>query len=264
VLGNGSGSATYPVRTVVPNPDFDVALLQTATDPVDDGGAASVSLSDVVPIQIAYMSNLAIGDAVEIAGYGLTGAGALQLLQFVVEPIVAMDSASITVDGSGTGGACAGDSGGPLLARQSDGPVVLEGLLSVGDATCRGDDTYVRIDLVSDWIDQVAGTISRVDTECGGIDQQGRCLYGSAIWCAAGKLAGGSCQNGSRCGWSEEELGFRCVDPSTDPCQGADAVGVCEGNAAVSCPDGHLERDPCNCDSCGIDGQSGVPRCGGP
>lgn len=61
-------------------------------------------------------------------------------------------------NGNGRGGTCSGDSGGPLLLRDTD---VIVGITSFGksNAGCRGTDYYYRTDRqeVIDWILDVAG-----------------------------------------------------------------------------------------------------------
>jgi hypothetical protein len=261
LVGTGSpgAAATLAVVGTFANPDEDVALLQVA--PSVDAG-----LSDMVPIGVAGSSvgKLVPGEAVEIAGYGGTATGSSGTLQFAVEPIARMDATSITVSGHGMNGACDGDSGGPLLVRGPDGAVLVAGVLSIGSATCRDDDTYERLDAVAAWIDGLVGPATPVNAGCGGITQKGRCLYGSALWCEGGILSAQACSSGESCGWDQRNAGFRCVAPSEDPCRGVDSVGACLNGRANWCDGGSLEQANCGCGACEIDGQSGRPLCGPP
>jgi secreted trypsin-like serine protease len=60
------------------------------------------------------------------------------------------------VDGEGRTGACAGDSGGPLLVADSSGQARVAGVLDRGSADCLGLDLYTRIDALADWIERVS------------------------------------------------------------------------------------------------------------
>lgn len=55
------------------------------------------------------------------------------------------------VHGHGNSGACSGDSGGPLLARDEHGRVRVVGLLDAGHASCVEDDRYTRTDVLASW-----------------------------------------------------------------------------------------------------------------
>jgi Trypsin len=244
--------ASWPVVTVNANADEDVALLGIASADAAVAQGATIAAGAAGPI--------AIGETVEIAGYGLTADGGSGSLNFAVEPVSAVDSASITVDDHGASGACNGDSGGPLLLRGPDGAVRVEAVLSVGSVDCSGEDVYARLDAISDWILQVSGP-EQVSHACGGIGLQGRCLYGSALWCEGTTLAAESCTHGTQCGWSAASGGFRCEDPSSDPCAGTDNTGACVSNAAQSCAGGRLQHSDCGCGTCVVDPMSGTPEC---
>jgi Trypsin len=168
---------------------------------------------------------------------------------------------SIAVSGFGTTGACDGDSGGPLLIRGANGTVMVAGVLSVGSLTCTGNDTYVRLDTIGQWVQTVVGAYESVDRACGGIDTAGRCFYGDAVWCANGQIAGQACSGATSCGWDAAQAGYRCVLPTRDPCAGVDSVGTCKGNTALQCNGGELQRKDCGCNTCRIDGTSGAPSC---
>ncbi|MCP4084670.1 MAG: serine protease [Actinomycetia bacterium] len=53
--------------------------------------------------------------------------------------------------------ACAGDSGGPVLAADSRGRTVLVGVISTGDGGCTGPSDYTRVSAHRGWIDQTIG-----------------------------------------------------------------------------------------------------------
>jgi hypothetical protein len=259
VAGDTAASnETLPVLRSFSASGVDVALLNLGA-PATDAGLAAVQPPSVGGTSVG---KLVPGDVAELAGYGLTESNATGSLRFLVERIVAVDSATITVNGFGVTGACLGDSGGPLLLRAPDGSVVVAGVLSVGTDTCTGDDHYVRVDGLGTWIKSLVGTDPSIDRECGTIDGQGRCLYGSAMWCDGGQLSATPCPIDKKCGWDPSQAGYRCVNPTSDPCAGADSVGRCVGDTASWCSTGVLAQHDCApCASCAVDGMTGGPVC---
>jgi hypothetical protein len=261
---------SLPVLRWVVHPSEDVALLEIDTSMASAGGDAGVGgdagagaggAAALAP-GVSTPFHLVASDVVELAGYGLTETHEVRSLRFLVESIAAIDESTITVNGFGKSGACLGDSGGPLLARGSDGAVAVVGILSDGSADCREEDNYVRLDALRDWIDSVIGSAAAPSAECGAITSEGRCFNGAAVWCDGAKLAAEACVAGARCGWDATRSGFGCVDPSADRCDGADSVGRCDGNVALRCAGGvPVERrcDPCG--ACRVDGPTGAPVC---
>jgi hypothetical protein len=258
VVSAGGAQEVHPVIMSVRHPTLDVALLEVDGAALD-GGVAPVP----IPLADGGLGGLQDGDPVEIAGYGRTESGSVGRLSFLVEAVTALDDTSITVNGFGVSGACDGDSGGPMLVRGSDGSVQVAGILSKGSLTCTGDDRYVRLDSIGDWVRGVAGQNTSSDVECGSITSEGRCFHGNAVWCANGDIAGQACSGTMRCGWDANQVGYRCVPASTDPCRGVDAVGACGRNVALQCAGGVLETRECGCSPCRIDGTTGAPRCSG-
>jgi hypothetical protein len=144
--------------------------------------------------------------------------------------------------------------------RRRGAPRVL-GVLSDGSASCMGEDVYVRVDALQSWIESIAGTASQ-DSDCGTITAEGRCFYGSAVWCRGTQLAATPCGATMQCGWDSAQGGFRCVDPSADPCDGVDAIGACRNGAAMDCNGGVLRKKECGaCGACKAEGQTGAPYC---
>ena len=256
-------SVTLPVVSSVRNPDVDVALLQVDASALPD--AAASAGTGLAPISVggARAALLARGDAVEMAGYGLTETSILGSLRFLVESITTIDSISITVSGFGASGGCDGDSGGPLLVRAADGSVEIAGVLSTGSASCTEEDIYERLDGIQGWVQSVTGAYTSGDRACGTITTAGRCLNDVAVWCASGQLEALDCSGVDACGWSGPAAGFRCVPSAADPCQGVDSVGACRDDVALQCIHGNLQQRPCGCSTCRLDGATGAPVCRG-
>ena len=59
-----------------------------------------------------------------------------------------------------------------------------------------------------------------------------------ASWCNNGVLQEDTCAGGQGCGWSTQANGWRCQAPNLDPCQGAPALGECNGGALSWCTQG--------------------------
>jgi hypothetical protein len=257
-------SANQPQPLVVPviervgHPSLDVALMKMELSGVQ------MAAAEIAPLGVADTDTFVAdaGVVVELAGFGTTEEGDTRELRFLAEPIVTVEAESIVVDGFGANGACQGDSGGPLLARGPDGAVLIVGVLTRGAASCVDEDRYVRLDVMSDWIEESTGSLVPGDTTCGGITEEGRCLYGSALFCERDTLQAAACAGETSCGWDQNQAGFRCVRTAADPCRGVDSVGTCRSNVALSCDAGTLEQETCGCgQTCRIDGKTGRPHC---
>lgn len=258
----GAKPQLVAVKHGEPHPTLDLALFE-----LDFSAMAGVSnLTDlgVAPIPaVASDLGLAVGEPVEIAGFGLTESQTRGELRFLVEALVAIDENNLHVDGYGMTGACLGDSGGPLLARASDGSLRVAGILSAGSPTCMDQDRYVRVDAAADWVEETVGPYASPQQECGSIGVEGRCLSGAALFCDAGVLQADDCAAaGAACGWDATQAGFRCVPLHTSACEEVDAVGACRGTAALTCVAGELVTTSCGaCGACRPAGATGAPYC---
>jgi hypothetical protein len=271
--GTADPSALVPVVERKLHPDVDLALFRIDFDmavvgdeaPVPETGSSAFDASSlgITPIGLPdTQAALDEGDSVELAGYGVREDGGANELRFLTESISAADQKTLTVSGFGASGACAGDSGGPLLMRASDGSVVVVGILSSGSATCLHDDRYVRTDTPSTraWLASFVGLGGATSRECGSINHEGRCLYGNAVWCDFGSIVSESCGSAQPCGWDASSSGFRCVGVGAT-CSGVDSLGICRENRALRCDQGQLREQDCACGQCRIDGKTARAEC---
>jgi hypothetical protein len=205
-----------------------------------------------------------LGGVVQIAGFGRTEDFEFGDRLFAAVAVDEISDDAISVNGGGFSGACLGDSGGPLLARNSQGQVNVLGILSAGSGDCRGIDEYVRIDGALDWplLEERTGAAS-APSGCGALSGQGSCFGQLAVWCEGNVLEGRPCQDELHCGWSTSSDGYRCVSTSEDPCAGVSSFGVCDGDALARCVDGILETINCGvCGAtCGLHSGSGQASC---
>jgi trypsin len=248
---------TLNVSQAVVHPVLDAALVRVAGPRGchDDRQPIAFNVEPLMPEWT--------GLRVEIAGYGLTESGLAGALRFAVERIAAVEDTAVEVDGEGRSGACEGDSGGPMLIRASSGAPMALGILSEGSPTCLGRDRFLRTDALADWIRMHAGEPYVAAGGCGGVSSEGACTFDSAIWCEGDELAHAKCVEGLACGWSEAQGGFRCVEPSRDPCEGVGRAGVCDGDDAVACASGALARTECATmgQTCVYSSLTGEPGC---
>ena len=247
------------IGRVIIHPSLDVALLEI-DPPASTGDMSGIRLlSTSTTDEVDWL-----GQRVEIAGYGLTESNAPNGLRFAVESVVEVTADKMRVDGLGRSGACEGDSGGPVLARGPDGRALVLGILSGGEASCLGRDSFVRMRALAEWLDS---NLPPSDDEegpvpCGQITAAGKCSFGTALRCVAGQLEADACDNGDVCGWDIDAADFRCVAAETDPCGGAGSLGVCAGSIAVTCAAGHRETTECaTCGGCTYAPSNGAPQC---
>jgi hypothetical protein len=203
-----------------------------------------------VPLALAEpgLPGTAPGMLVQAAGFGATESGDSQGLEFIVSSVAELDELDIVIDGSGTSGACGGDSGGPLLIRDGNGAVRVLGLLTAGSASCLGRDRYARVDGLRTWAETWV-TLAEPSFACGDFPSEGVCASGSALHCVDGALTADVCAPGTTCGWSDADSRMACIALDADPCHGVGSLGACEGNVALRCERGELSADDCG--TCG-------------
>ncbi len=253
-----SPGTCFGARQVLNHPRGDMALMELDRD-------ATAALPGVVPVPILTedMDRSWIGRTAEAAGYGQQEDGGFNEREFTAEPIVSLDSDTLTIDGQGRRGVCFGDSGGPVMVVATGGTVRVAGALSNGDGNCVGRDNYTRVDVYRDWIEQHTGPTVIGGAACGDVDRVGRCMGTMALYCGADDtLTTDTCPNGTACGWDAGADGYRCI-AGPDPCAGLDGVGACAGAVAHWCEAGQLrERDCGACgEVCGMDPAQGGVGC---
>lgn len=131
------GLGRYHVKRVEQHSISDLALLQ-----VSDSTRSWIARATQPPI---------IGETVTMVGYGLQETGTVGVREELSARVTGLNDALIEVRAD-DGGACAGDSGGPLIRSTVDGPELL-GVLSRGSADCKTHDRYVSIAEATSWLE---------------------------------------------------------------------------------------------------------------
>lgn len=136
---------TVPGKFVASNKAADIALVELP-------GLALEGLVEPIMWNEEPPNESWSGRLVQLAGFGTDVLSPPGPRRFLVETLKRVMEESLLVDGQGKSGACAGDSGGPLLMRARSGAPVVVGILSKGSPSCMGEDIYVRVDKVSSWL----------------------------------------------------------------------------------------------------------------
>jgi len=261
IVGLGQSAAdSDPIRArlVGTHPTLDLAVffLDDFSDPV----RASLPMAESLP------RNFGASDRVQLGGFGIDSDGELGRRAFLVSAVASVDEEGILVSATGLGGACFGDSGGPLIVRAADGSARTLGVLSKGSNSCFGEDLYVRVDRLGAWVSQLVGaaaleTTAAISHERLGIT--GRCFGSLAVWSDGGSLSSESCNADQTCGWDTKSSGYRCIKPEADACSGTSELGSCEGASAARCEFGSVILSPCGACGlrCGISPRNGYATC---
>jgi hypothetical protein len=153
MAAEGAPTVVTPLGQVFDHPTADLALIEVLSP--GDLVAAGVR---PLAIQTDPLDADLVGTQAILAGVGITEDGGRGDLNFVEELVSAVDDTFITVDGRGRTGACTGDSGGPLIVRTNAGVPEILGTLSEGSQNCLGTDLYVRVDALTQWIQDTQKT----------------------------------------------------------------------------------------------------------
>ena len=249
-----SPAASYTGINIVLHPDHDALLIE---------------FGELLPGAGIELLGEAIDDSwiatpVQLAGYGVRTDGSVATeLEFLIERVIKVEADTLVVDGEGRSGACLGDSGGPILTRNSRGEMVVAGVLTTGSASCRDIDRYVRADILNGWAREQTRLVATQESDCGALGSGGLCRRGTAIWCEGDKIRAEHCEAGLHCGWATSTAGYRCLAANEDACGGVDDLGVCTGNSARRCVEGRLVERQCGeCDfECAWDAPKGHFEC---
>jgi hypothetical protein len=230
------------------HPTLDVIALT-----LSNGWNASIEVAPL-PLAESLPTGLGPSSLVQIGGFGEDADGVVGRRAFLVEAVEEVEPDMLVVSAERLGGACFGDSGGPLLVRADDGSVRTLGLLAFGAVSCFGLDHYTRVDELGSWAAE-AGLDLDISERASGADERlgtaGRCFDERAVWFEEGILRATVCSGDQACGWSRESRGYRCVVPAEDDCRGIDELGMCWGGYAVTCASGQLEENACS--TCGFE-----------
>jgi hypothetical protein len=247
----------YPGATVAPHPNYaggnqsDIAVVRLSRDVVN---------VNPVPL-VATGPNL--GEQVTVVGYGVTGdAGSVfGTKRQATSTVKRVAQTVFSFGGSGEGGVCEGDSGGPTFVNRG-GQEQLIGVHSTSTMGCQGEAFDIRVDAYASWINaqmtkSVYGSLCQGPGDC--LSQL--CLdAGTGSYCSeecdskacpfgdtCTPVNGGAVQNACipNSGVGPAELGERCqdaLDCASQICVPlSNAESVCTEQCSVqqnNCPGG--------------------------
>ncbi len=238
ILGNSLAcpNATVSGKFVASDIAADIAL-------VDVPGLSGAGLAEPIMWNEEPPDESWSGRLVQLAGFGTDTSSPPGPRRFLVGVLAKITNESLLVDGRGASGACAGDSGGPMLVRARSGAPVIAGILSKGSPSCVGEDGYARVDRVSHWIREHVPP-PEWKRSCGMIDETGRCFGGNALRCASASLVVETCDASAFCSWTSQGR-YGCVKAAMSECGHVDQVGQCVGEQAHWCERGKLFTQAC-------------------
>jgi hypothetical protein len=203
-------------------PDVELYASSWATERISDGAILTLDQEvpkEVLPIPLSANGvEYHVGATVLIAGYGATEENMIGLRRFAESKIVGTaEGRLVSAAGGETGSApCTADSGGPALFRE-DGRLVVIGILSQGQSSCRGKDFYTPASTIRAW----GRTLLEEETKrvgCDAITAIGLCFESTfqsqAVWCDNSMLQVRNCVGPEVCA-GRGELHVGCVEPSS-------------------------------------------------
>jgi trypsin len=141
----------------------------------------------IAPLRHYPMNPGHTGKSVALVGYGVTGTDPNgrplrdgRLKRVARAAITSVGDGFFTIDpGTGGGGTCEGDSGGPAFFEYEDGHHEVAGVSSGGDPSCMGPQFFTRVDTALDLVNQADASLgSRAALAC----EAGYCLPDDG-WC---------------------------------------------------------------------------------
>jgi hypothetical protein len=139
--GPDQHAGALPVLGIHQHPEFDLALLRV---PARAPKPAILPLADAVPL-------VPLAGPLFVAGYGLDEAASAGTRRFARATLEEEAGGFAYVHVEGRGGACFGDSGGPLLLDQG-GVATVAGVLNIGSSNCLGSDRYQLLAPARQWL----------------------------------------------------------------------------------------------------------------
>ena len=139
--GADQPAGVLPVLGIHQHPELDLALLRV---PAGVTAPAILPLAAAVPLAPA-------ASPLFVAGYGLDEAASPGIRRFARATLEEEAGGFAYVHVEGRGGACFGDSGGPLLLDQ-EGVATVAGVLNIGSADCLGSDRYQLLAPARAWL----------------------------------------------------------------------------------------------------------------
>jgi hypothetical protein len=211
IVAHSTGLGAQPfldvVEQVVEHPTLDVALL----------GLEEVAVS-VEPLSLVTThAERYVETTGALSVFGPRNAGVSKSRGVALEKIIEVSTSTLTGRVLTETGPCLGDSGSPIIVADSLGAPAVLGILQEGSPSCKRADSYVRSDVISDWVTETIARPPLDDARWGGTspmlrcflgavnscdgrgDGFGRCAGARGFFCKEGELASsgqGSCEGG--------------------------------------------------------------------
>lgn len=234
----GPAATSVSVQSVYNHPQLDVSVMVLSQDIL----ALAPGLTPIA-VNRSAMGFADVGQNVEVGGFGETRDFSRTGRWFGVLSIAQVESTSFIVYGDGQRGFCFGDSGGPVLMNRN-GQVTLAAVISATeDQTCLGYGFVERVDVLNDWMDQIAQQNGgwatpnnppdpggdpggNTDPDPGGTPgaacsgSTSYCFNQTRVWCASdGRERREDCQAAGRACGFDANGAAACLDPNGQPPQ---------------------------------------------